>query len=347
MLVTDDVELLDDLLRIAAAAHVQTEVASSVQAAAARWNGAAIVLVGADLSAELIAANMPRRDDVVLVRTRNATGTWRDAVDLGAEQLVELPDGEVWLVGRFAELAVAGLPQAPIIAVVGARGGAGASSLAAGLVVVAHRRGLRACAVDMDPLGVGLDYLLGGGMDAGLSWSELDRTRGRVPPGPLFERLARVGEYPVLTWGPTAGGAPAAGALGSILDSLRRSADLVVVDLPRDLSDGCVEAISRVDSLLLVVPRDVGSVRAGARLLATPPLAGARPSVVARGPAPCGLAADEIAEMLGVPVAASMGADSSLRRDTEMGLAPGERGRGPIAKACRAILDGAGAGRVG
>lgn len=340
LLVTDDVDLLDDLLRLSAAAHVETEVASSLTAATSRWNHAPVVVVGADAGRQLVEGNLPRRSDVLLVGNDKTPARWDLATELGATQVVDLPGGEVWLAERLADGAAPNMTRAPIIAVLGARGGVGATSFAGALVCTAQQAGIGACAVDLDPAGMCLDLALGGPVGSGLTWAELDRTRGRVPPAPLLAGLARVNGIPLLTWGSTSRLPPAVGALGAVLDSLRLATGLVVLDLPRSQLDHCLEGISRSDQLLLVVPRNVGGVRAAARMVATSPLAGAPVRLVVRGYGRAGLDTAEVGELLGMPVAASIASDPAIARNAELGIVPVTRRRSAMGRACRPVLAG-------
>src|SRR5262249_57553694 len=87
----------------------------------------------------------------------------------GAEGVVPVPWGAHMLLGRFtaaAELAEQLATRAGrVVVVLGGRGGAGASVLAAGLAVTAARAGLQTVLVDADPLGGGVDLAVG--WDAG------------------------------------------------------------------------------------------------------------------------------------------------------------------------------------
>ena len=65
-----------------------------------------------------------------------------------------------------------------MVAVVGGRGGAGATTLACALAVTAARAGRRVLLVDGDPLGGGIDLVFGGEGDRGLRWPDLEAARG-------------------------------------------------------------------------------------------------------------------------------------------------------------------------
>src|SRR5438105_3711570 len=182
LLITEDPLLLDSLLRLVAAAGAEAVVLPSVAAARGVWSSAPIVLVGDDVARHVAAARLPRRAGVVLVgRDLDDAGVWRRAVDVGAEHVVVLPDGESWLVDRFAEASTGG-SRGTMIAVVGGRGGAGATVTATALAITGLRLGHRTLLVDGDPLGGGIDLVVGVESDAGLRWGDLDGVRGRVTP---------------------------------------------------------------------------------------------------------------------------------------------------------------------
>jgi Flp pilus assembly CpaE family ATPase len=66
---------------------------------------------------------------------------WQRAVQVGAEHVVFLPDAEVWLVERLSDAAHRSTgAEAPVVAVVGGRGGAGATTLACSLALTAARQ---------------------------------------------------------------------------------------------------------------------------------------------------------------------------------------------------------------
>ena len=79
-----------------------------------------------------------------------------------------------------------------MVAVVGGRGGAGASVLAVAIAARARTRGTRALLVDCDPLGGGLDLVAGAEELEGLRWGGLalgGGGGGRVAAASLHEAL--------------------------------------------------------------------------------------------------------------------------------------------------------------
>jgi secretion/DNA translocation related CpaE-like protein len=339
LLLTEDSQLLEHLLRLVATAGAEATVFQSAAAARASWVAAPLVLVGDDIAAAVAAARLPRRAGVVLVGTDlDDAGVWRRAVDLGAEHVVLLPDGETWLLDRCAE-ASEGASRGALVAVVGGRGGAGATVTAAALAVTGLRLGHRTLLVDGDPLGGGIDLVLGGEGSEGLRWSELSGARGRLAPASLYDALPQVDELTVLSWGREDGAEVPAEAMASLLDAGRRGSDLVVVDLPRQLGDASRVALETADVTLLVVPAELRAAAAATRVLSRVRDHCADVRVLVRGPAPSGLDADAMAEALGVPLAGQVRAEPGLAAALERGDPPGRRTKGPLAGFCAGFLD--------
>jgi hypothetical protein len=102
LLVTADPDLLDDVLRLAAVAGVEIEVAADAASSRSAWSSAPLVLAGVDLGESLSRAALRRRNAVVMVsRDLDDARVWKLAVDVGAEHVAVLPDAEGWLVARL------------------------------------------------------------------------------------------------------------------------------------------------------------------------------------------------------------------------------------------------------
>ncbi|WP_203916166.1 septum site-determining protein Ssd [Rugosimonospora africana] len=343
LVVTADLDLLDDLLRCAAQVNVMMDVAPDAVAAGKWFSGAPMVLVGIDVAEECARASFPRRPGVVLVGRYERPGPpdWPVALDLRAEHVATLPAAEPWLVDRIGRLAGA---EARMVAVLGGRGGAGASVLAAGLAVTAARSGMRTLLVDADPLGGGVDLVLGWEELDGLRWPALTQTSGRVSPPALVEVLPQRGELVVLSWDRGGVLGIPAEAMASALDAGRRGQDLVVVDLPRRLDDASVLALGAADRSYLVVPAELRACAAAARVAATAAPHCLSLSVVVRGPAPGGLRGPDVASALGLPLAGVLRPEPGLARGLERGQPPARDGRGPLAVLCRQLLGELGLG---
>ncbi|WDZ86388.1 septum site-determining protein Ssd [Micromonospora cathayae] len=340
LVVTADAELLDDLLRLAAAGGTEVEVAADPAAARTRWSPAPLVLVGSDQAQHCLRARLPRRARLVLVGRSGVTDPgWEVAELIGAEHVAVLPAAEPWIVDRFTECA----PQqtaaaARVVAILGGRGGAGASVLAGGLAVTAARAGLRTLLVDADPLGGGLDLVLGWEDLAGLRWPALTDADGRVDPPALVQALPSRGDLVVLSWDRGDLLPLPSPAMAATLDAARRGRDMVVVDLPRQLDDAAVVALQAADQAFVIVPAELRATAAATRVVAAAAPHCAELAVIVRGPAPGRLKAAEVARSLGLPLAGTLRPEPAICRGLERGEAPAAAGQGPLAALCQRIV---------
>jgi secretion/DNA translocation related CpaE-like protein len=343
LVATADPALLDDLNRLAAAAGVEPDRADAVATARRGWSTAPLVLVGCDLAPALAASSLERRDGVVLVsRDLDDAQVWALGVQLGVEAVVFLPDAQAWLVDRLADaanIADGASASATTVAVLGGRGGAGATTVACAMAVTAVRRGLRTLLVDGDPLGGGIDLAMGGEDTDGLRWPDLASTRGRVNGSALRDVLPRVHDLTILSWDRGDTVSIPVDAMRSVLAGARRSSDIVVVDLPRRLDDAAAEALSLAHPALLVIPAEIRATASAARVAAAASLVTSDLRLVVRGPAPCGLEAEQVAESLGLPLEGELRAEPGLAAALERGQPPAWRGRGPLAAFCADFLD--------
>ena len=333
LIVTEDEELLDDLLRLCAAAGAEPEVSHGVPARRGSWEVAPLILVGDDAAARLRGAT--RREGVLLIgRDLDDPGIWRRAVALGADNVAFLPDAETWLVDRIADVAEGVGRPALTVGVVGGRGGAGASTLACALAVTAARAGRRTMLIDADPLGGGLDVLLGGEGTEGLRWPAFSESRGRVAGGALEESLPQLSSRRECSWdrGPSVAVAPS--AMRAVLAAARRRGGVVVVDLPRRVDDTAAEAFAQLDLGLLVVPAELRAVAAAHRVASTVGMVLRDLRAVVRGPCGPGLDDEQIARLLDLPLAGELPPDPGLADALDGGEPPGGDPRGPLARFC-------------
>ncbi|MEU4796368.1 septum site-determining protein Ssd [Streptomyces sp. NPDC023327] len=342
LILTEDVELLDDLLRLCAAAGVRPEVHHGGPEREQGWDSAPLVLVGDD-AADRVRGATHRRGVVLVGRDQDDSGVWRRAVEIGAEHVLLLPDGEQWLVDRIADVAEGVGRSALTVGVIGGRGGAGASTLACALAVTAAREGRRTMLVDADPLGGGLDVLLGGETAEGLRWPAFADSRGRVGGEALEESLPELHALRVLSWDRGEAVAVAPEAVRAVVSAARRRGGVVVVDLPRRVDETVAEALAQVDLGLLVVPPELRAV-AGARRVASAAGMVQRDLrvVVPTGAAPPGagvLDPEEVAGLLGLPLAGVLPWEAGLSAAQAAGVPPGGAARGPLARFCAAFWD--------
>ncbi|MGF7234324.1 MAG: septum site-determining protein Ssd [Frankia sp.] len=339
LLVTDHAGLLDDLLRVAAAADVAVDVAPDAHLARRAWGRAPLILVGADQAHACMRADLPRRGGVVLVGIDlDDAEVWERAMRIGADRVIFLPDAEVWLVDALADATDPVGRRSVVIAVAGGRGGAGATSLAVAMAMAGRRRDLRTVLIDADPLGGGIDLALGAEDASGLRWADLSSTRGRVPPRALSEALPQVDGVSLLSWDRTEAPPVAPEAMSALLSSVRRGSDLVVVDLPRAPDEAARIAISLSTVALVVVPAEVRATAAAIRVAAliVPHCADVR--AVVRQPGPATLAATTVADAVGLPLAGVIRPEPGLSESLERGEPPGTRRRGPLARFCARFL---------
>jgi secretion/DNA translocation related CpaE-like protein len=260
---------------------------------------------------------------------------WEAADALSADHVVALPAAASWLARRLA----GGRPSAGrVVAVVGGRGGAGASVLATALAVTAARGGHRAMLVDADPLGGGLDLVLGWETAGGARWPALAETRGRLNVPALYRELPGRERFVVVSWDRGDALVLPVEAMDAALDAGCRGSDLVVVDLPRQPDEAAIRAVQLADPVLLVVPSDIRGCASAARVAARIAPHCRSLSVIARGPAPGGLRGQEVARALGLPLAGTLRPEPHLDALLERSEAPAGNGRGPLAELCRQLL---------
>lgn len=345
VMVSDD-ELLDGILRLGAAAGCELHRVIDAGQARRLWPTVPLVLLDAPAARQCAEAALPRRGGVVVaVRGDPEEHVFRHAVAIGAEHVVSLPEAEAWLVAALTEAAEGRHCTGAVLAVIGGRGGAGASVLATAVAVTAVRRGERVLLVDCDPLGGGLDLALGAEDLGGLRWPDIGVGGGRVPvaalhaalPAPAVGSGRGTGELAVLSCDRSDHG-PTPAAVTSVLAAGRRGGETVVCDLPRYPTEAAVAALGAADLTVLVVPADVRSCAAASRVAAVIAEHGATIRLIVRGPSPGGVQAQEVATALRLPLLTTMRPEPGLEQHLEQGDAPGTR-RGPLASAAAAVLD--------
>ncbi|WP_051285637.1 cellulose synthase operon protein YhjQ/BcsQ [Actinomyces dentalis] len=122
-------------------------------------------------------------------------------------------------------------PLGRIVAVTGARGGIGATTVLLLLARALAAQGRRVAVVDADPAG-GLGLHLGHGLEPGLCWDDLYAAETVFRPERLTDALPTWLGVPVLS-GQGRGGPDAAARLEPVLRALACGHDLVLLDLPR------------------------------------------------------------------------------------------------------------------
>ncbi|GAA3015095.1 septum formation initiator [Streptomyces drozdowiczii] len=338
LIVTEDADLLDDLLRLCAAAGAEPEVHHTLPEGRGGWEWAPVVLVGDDAAARCRGA-VRRRGVMVVGRGREAPDVWRRALEIGAEYVLRLPDSETWLVDQIANAAEGVGRPALTVGVIGGRGGAGASTLACALAVTAARAGQRTMLIDGDPLGGGIDVLLGGERVEGMRWPDFAHSEGRVGGGALEEALPALHGLRVLSWGRDDWVVIPPPAMRAVLAAARRLGGVVVVDLPRRVDEAVAEALAQLDLGLVVVPGELRAVAAAKRVVSMAGMVLDDLRVVAREPYAPGLDEQWVAQAVGLPLAGEVPLERGLVAEQNVGEPPGGNARGPLARFCAAFWE--------
>jgi secretion/DNA translocation related CpaE-like protein len=343
VVLTTDPDLLDHVLAVAAVAQVEPHVLADTSSLRTEWSGASMVVVGVDSAGRVAALLLPRRTEVYLVGVANAGDELsRWSVQLGAA-VVMLPEAATWFATAMAAAAGRSSKGGRLIGLVGGTGGVGCSTLAAGLAIVAARTGRRTLLLDCDPLGGGIDLIVGAERIDGWRWPQLAFASGEL--GDLAGQLPQIDGLDVLAMARSSGlGAappsePGQASMASVLSSVERSHDLVVADLPRSLNDACREVLSRADDVVLIVPATVRGVAASRRLDTELVRTGPHPVVLVRESRASRISPDSIAEALGLPLLGMISDEPALRVSAERGDPPARSSRSQLARRCRTILE--------
>lgn len=333
LVITADPAFAESARRWCAAAGREAETADDEGELRRSWRSAPVVVVDEGRLDALLAIDLPRRDEVMVVAADPA-GTWRAALDLGARDVLDL-DEDAAIVGSLVR-ALDGIGEACAISVIGACGGVGASTLAAATAQLAVRRDLRTVLVDGDAAGGGLDLVTGAEAAEGSRWNDLDGAIGHVGAGELRSNLPVHRGLAQVSFGRSSRSVLGA---GPVISAAVRGFDVVVADVPRHLDELGRELVSRSVLTVLVVPRRLGGVVAARALVERlGPLTDAVVVVTREGPG--GMSRAAVAEEVGVPVLADLGHSRRLATDLEHGLGP-MRAR-PVVGAARRVLDAVG-----
>ena len=342
LLITRDEQLLEDLLRLAAAAGTTLDVAHDTTSALRAWSSASVVLLGADQADVLAAQRPPRRDQVHVVGNGPAgDGLFRSALASGAVDVVELPAADAWVVELLTDAADGAVHLARTVGVVAGSGGAGATTFACALALTAARTE-PAVLLDLDPLGPGVDRVVG--LDAGregggaVRWDALVGSHGRLGSRSLRAALPQKDGLAVLTWG---FGPPVeldAGTVREVLSAAQRGHDVVVADLPRAVDDVTAEVVSRCDEVLVVVDPSVAGVAAASKVATVLRPLNRRLGLVVREVGSA-VPSEHVADILDLPLVARVGTQRRLAEHLDLGLGPVHSRRAPLARAARVALD--------
>ena len=236
------------------------------------------------------------------------------------------------------------MPSAPsVIAVTGASGGLGASTLALAIGRRLAATGPPSVVVDLDLLRGGLEVTAGVEHLPGRRWGDLVHVRGRVSTESLVPLLPHEDGCHVLS---ARGGAPPGipeAAARDVVTSLAAGPARLVIDLPS--SSPLLPAVLALGPVvvLLVALRTralADADAATARLLdvPAPPSAEADLRLVTRGARASADVLDDVVDHLGIAHLHHLPDDPHVPRDAERGLFPGT-GRDAVRRCADAVVD--------
>lgn len=351
LLISSSLPLIDEIVRLASSAALEVHVASDVGSASTHWFTAPLVIVGSDAVVEDVPG---RRARVVVIdsqlfdqdsgdsTSRDAAAQrdiWRFAVELGAEHVVELPDGEQWLLDAFRECAEGPTRNGVVVPILGGSGGVGVSTLSVNLAIAAHRSGVRSLVIDADPWGGGLDLLMGVEEKTGARWSDLQQVTGHLPAGHLDAALPKAADVAVLSCARDLSAVETgltAETMSAVLASARRSHDLVVLDCSRTPEDVLAVVFEQAGLAVLLVGDHVRATAAAARRHSWIRLR--VPTVhVVQANTPRGIASADIERVLGSEFVASVPFVPSMPLRSDEGELPALPR--PYRFACQQILE--------
>ncbi|MDR3067994.1 MAG: pilus assembly protein FlpE [Cellulomonas sp.] len=201
-----------------------------------------------------------------------------------------------------------------VVGVVGARGGAGATTFTALLATVLARR---TATVLVDLVGgAGLDVTLGMEAVPGPRWPDLTGA-GDVAGDQLLAALPRWGRVAVVSTDRARPGLPPP---DDVLDRLREASGTVLLDLPPYDVAARRAPVDRCDLLVVVAGRDVTSVGGAAALRTALGPAAARTGLMASDARRGTLSLAELEQATGLPLLGRVLHDRNLARSAERGV---------------------------
>lgn len=234
------------------------------------------------------------------------------------------------------------MSEATVIAVLGASGGVGASTLVGGLARVQARQGHRVVCLDGRCLGGGLDTVFGLDREPGLRWNDLHRVQGSLAGAGLLAKAPSTGGVTVVSHGRDGPVPPPEAAWLAVLEATRSEADFCFLDLPDPLHPGFSSGLSTASMVLLVVGASVCAL-AAAGVVGAHVTARSRAPVwlCQRGPRPGFELSTLVSEALSLPLAGVIPDDPALAKDLRSGALPGTRASS-FRRSCSRILEAVG-----
>ena len=331
-------DLREEILRLAATTGILARAVEAAHLSDAIWPGPSLVVVDADCAARVCSAALPRRPGVVIVTTRRPSAdVWSAAVSIGAEQVVELPAGQAWLVDRLADAAGRAGPLGVLVAVVGGCGGAGASTLASALALSAAGSGHQPVLLGADPWDGGIDIALGAEDVPGPRWPDLAEVSGRLSSAAILDGLPQAHGVRFLSSARNQPSTVPLPALSAVVTAARRTGGPVIVDLPRGAAESARWLGRLVDLGLVVCPATVSGALATRALVTELSWGVSTSGIVVRVGLGRDIDDEALAVAVGLPVLQRLREDARLARRRQRGQPPGPRSHSHLAKACTAL----------
>jgi len=229
-------------------------------------------------------------------------------------------------------------PPGRVVAVAGVRGGLGATALAAAVAYEAQAVGQLVALVDLDPVGGGVELLLGLAHDPGPRWADLADDHGAFVPQRLRHALPSWQGVSVLSGDGRGGVDVDEPLIRLVIGALARACDVVVVDVPRHgLAPSALAGLGVAEDLLLLVGSDMRSAIAAEAALEALRAHGRSARLVGRVGRNPAMAVDDIAAALSLPLLATVRNDRGFDAALAHGVCPVGLGRGSLTMTARRI----------
>ena len=257
------------------------------------------------------------------------------------------PDG-----GKVAAMSTNGR----LVAVIGSRGGAGASCLAASIAQAFQRQTQNCVLVDLCDIGAGIEVLLGIEGEPGARWPEMEAARGEVDGSELVLALPQWQGVPVLSVSRHQQTPVPEEVVLDVCAGLIRNGAIVVVDIPAPASwNPAIRALlADADQVMIATPDStVGLAGAVAVALALDGIGdalggsttrrrrAAQPdqAVALRTRSGSRVGETDVAKLVGRPVMVRFREDRNLATAIELGAGPSVKSAKRLAKAGQAIAN--------
>jgi len=242
-----------------------------------------------------------------------------------------------------------------LVVVVGSRGGAGASCLAAVVAKAVQEQTKRGILVDLCEGGPGLEVLLGIESEPGARWAEMEAARGDIDGSELVLALPQWQGLPVLSLSRHHARAIPDEVVLDVCAGLLRNGGIVVIDLPNPSSwSPAIRAlVADADQVLIATPDSTVGIAGAVVVAAALDGLGEDQSTSnsarrRRGPqtdralalrtrSGSRVGENEVSKLVGLPVMVRFRDDRNLTTAIELGAGPAFKSAKKLAKAGRAI----------